>query len=389
MSPEKGRDCQKTISRTRVLRVIARMNVGGPAWQVSVLTRGLDPDRYVTRLVCGEVDDVEADYVELRDPSLSVHRVPSLGRSIRFTDDLRSLLVLWREIRRFKPDIIHTHTAKAGVLGRLVAVAARVPVRVHTFHGHLLHGYFSPLGSRFVRLLESLLARWTTALIAVGDQTQEALIAAGIGRREQYSSVYPGVDIGPVPGRRESREKLGLPADSPVLLFVGRLTGVKRPDRLIDTMGIVLERCPDAVLVVAGGGELFDETRAKAEPLGDSVRFLGWFAEVSVLYAAADVAIISSDNEGMPVTLIEAALAGVPGVATDVGSVSEVVLDGETGFVVESTPEALARAVARLFGDDGLRERMGNDACLRARRRFGVDQLIREHEELYQESLNR
>jgi len=162
------------------------MNVGGPAWQVSVLTRGLDPDRYVTKLLCGEVEDTEADYVELRDPDLPVHRVPSLGREVRFIDDIRSLRILWREIRAFRPDIIHTHTAKAGVLGRLVAIVARVPIRVHTFHGHLLYGYFSPLRSRLVRVLESVLARWTTVLIAVGEQVRDDLLAAGIGRPEQY-----------------------------------------------------------------------------------------------------------------------------------------------------------------------------------------------------------
>ena len=375
--------CSST-QQTRVLRVIARMNVGGPAWQVSVLTRGLDPDRYVTKLLCGEVEDTEADYVELRDPSLPVHRVPSLGREVRFIDDIRSLRILWREIRAFRPDIIHTHTAKAGVLGRLVAIVARVPIRVHTFHGHLLYGYFSPLRSRLVRVLESVLARWTTVLSAVGEKTRDELLAAGIGRPEQYSVIAPGVKFESIPEQRQSRDRFGLPFDVPILLFVGRLTQVKRPDRLIETMNILLKRVPEAVLVVAGGGELLEKTRLDASPLGDSVRFLGWCAEITELYAAADVAVICSDNEGMPVTLIEAALIGLPAVATDVGSVREVVVDGETGLLVEPTAEAVAEGVVRLFEDAELRLRLGNEASRRAACRFGVDRLVREHDDLYQ-----
>ena len=375
--------CSRT-QQTRVLRVIARMNVGGPAWQVSVLTRGLDPDRYVTKLLCGEVEDSEADYVELRDPGLPVQRVPSLGREARFIDDIRSLRILWREIRAFRPDIIHTHTAKAGVLGRLVAIVARVPIRVHTFHGHLLYGYFSPLRMRLVRALESVLARWTTVLIAVGEQVRDDLLAAGIGSPEQYSVIAPGVKFESVPQQRQSRDRFGLPLDVPILLFVGRLTQVKRPDRLIETMNILLKRVPEAVLVIAGGGEQLEKTRLDASPLGDSVHFLGWCAEITDLYAAADVAVICSDNEGMPVTLIEAALVGVPAVATDVGSVREVVVDGETGLLVEPTAEAVAEGVVRLFEDAELRLRLGNEASRRAACRFGVDRLVREHDDLYQ-----
>ena len=363
------------------------MNVGGPAWQVSVLTRGLDPECYVTRLICGEVDEAEADYVELRDPDLMVDRIPSLGRSVRFVDDLRSIRVLWKEIRKFRPDIIHTHTAKAGVLGRLVAVAARVPIRVHTFHGHLLTGYFSPIKSKLVRLLEALLAKRTTALVAVGHQVRDDLLKAGIGRPEQYSVIAPGVTMGSVPERRRSREELDLPADSPVILFVGRLEPVKRPDRLVQAMSIVLEEVPDAVLVVAGGGAELKDLSILAKPLGTAVRFLGWCAEVSLLYGSADVVVISSDNEGMPVTLIEAALAGLPVVATDVGSVSEVVVDEVTGFLVEQSVEAVASGLIRLLKDDNLRARMGSEASRWAVQQFGVDRLIREHEELYERSL--
>jgi hypothetical protein len=151
----------------RVLRIIARMNVGGPAWQSSVLTRGLAGHGYETRLLAGRVDEGEADFVALRDPDLPVVDIEGLGRSVRIGGDLRAFVSICREIRRFRPHIVHTHTAKAGVLGRLAAFVNRVPVRVHTFHGHVLHGYFSPPVSRLVRLVERVLARGTTALVSV------------------------------------------------------------------------------------------------------------------------------------------------------------------------------------------------------------------------------
>ena len=227
----------------------------------------------------------------------------------------------------------------------------------------------------------------TSISIAVGEQVKDDLLEAGIGRPDQFSVIAPGVDIETIPEQRKSREQFDLPLNSPVLLFVGRLTQVKRPDRLIDAMSIVVEKVPEAVLVVAGGGEQLEATRSRARPLGDSVRFLGWCAEINVLCAAADLAVICSDNEGMPVTLIEAAFAGLPAVATDVGSVSEVVVDGVTGLLVEPTAEAVADGVVHLFEDAGLRARMATEASRRAIPRFGLERLIRQHDAIYQSSI--
>ncbi|MDT7539995.1 MAG: hypothetical protein QOI82_3580, partial [Actinomycetota bacterium] len=175
--------------RVRVLRVIARMNVGGPALQVTALTLELDPARFEHRLLTGSVGPDEADYVELRAPGLPLTRVAGLGRSPRPLDDLRALRALIRHMRDFRPDIVHTHTAKAGVLGRVAARIARVPATVHTFHGHLLHGYFSTAVTRLVILTERALARRTDRLVAVGAQVRDELLAAGIGTPAQYAVV--------------------------------------------------------------------------------------------------------------------------------------------------------------------------------------------------------
>lgn len=376
MNPLEGRPI-------RVLRVIARMNVGGPAWQVSVLTRGLDASRFETSLIAGDVGGGEADFVELRDPDLPLVKIPALGRNVRFGDDLRAFIAIRREIRLFRPDIVHTHTAKAGVLGRLAAATCRVPLRVHTFHGHLLHGYFNRLISRVLVMVEKILAWRTTALVAVGERVRDDLVAAGIGRLDQYTVIPPGVaPAGPL-DRESARVRLGLPLGVPVVLFVGRLTVIKRPDRLIEAMSYVLARRSDAVLAVAGEGGLLEETRRRAEPLGSAVRFLGWQPDIADLYVAADCVVLTSDSEGMPVTLIEAAMAGVPGVTTDVGSAREVVVDGVTGLVVASDASAVADGLLRLF-DVELRDRMGAAARARAEAEFGTRRLIADHEALYE-----
>lgn len=363
------------------------MNVGGPAWQASVLTRGLDPERYETRLVVGTTEEDEADFLELRDPDLPVTVVPGLGRSPGPLGDLRALLALVREVRDYRPDVVHTHTAKAGALGRVAALVGRVPIRVHTFHGHVLHGYFGAVGSALVRLVERVLAFVTTAFVVVGERVSGELVEAGIGRMDDHVVIPPGVAEPEPVDQMEARRHLGLPVDRPVVLFVGRLTVIKRVDRLLEAFERVLARAPRAVLAIAGEGDLADDVRRWAAPMGESVRLLGWQAEIATLYAAADLVVISSDNEGMPVTLIEAAMAGVPGVTTDVGSASEVVVHGVTGLVVAADSEALGEALAELVVDEGRRASMGTAAAERARERFGVRRLVRDHEDLYRRLL--
>lgn len=368
----------------RVLRIIARMNVGGPALQVSALARHLDPARFDHRLLVGSVGPDEADYLDLRAPDVEVVRVPGLGRAPRAGDDLRALASITREIRRFRPDVVHTHTAKAGFLGRSAASASRVPFRVHTFHGHLLQGYFSPTVTRAVVLTERTLARLTTRLVAVGEQVRDDLLGAGIGRPSQYVVVPPGVELPPPPPKAVARDRLGLPADAPVVAFVARLIPIKRPDRFVAVAEELARRLPGVVFVVAGEGELLDDMRRQAAALGDRVRFLGWRSDVETVYAAADVTVLTSDNEGMPVSLIEAATVGCPAVTTGVGSAGEVVLDGVTGFVTAADPRAIAEATARLLDDAALRNRFAAAAAGHARERFGHQRLVGDLSTLYE-----
>jgi len=376
-------------SRVRVVRVITRMNVGGPAIQVSTLARGLDPGRFEQRLLTGAVCAGEEDYRELRAHDVQADFVPGLGRSLRPLDDLRALAALRRTIRLFRPHIVHTHTAKAGTLGRIAARMAGVPALVHTFHGHMLHDYFSPAATRTVVLTERALARTTTRLVAVGALVRDELLAAGVGRADQYRIVPPGVDLSLIPGAQVARKELDLPYDARVIAFIGRLTAVKRPDRLIDVVSEVIHSRPETVLLIAGEGDLLGEVHRRSAPLGDRVRFLGWRADVETVLAASDVVLLTSDSEGMPVSLIEAAAAGRPAVTTDVGSAAEVVDHGVTGFVTTKETTAIADAMRALLDDDSLRERMGVAAAARAHAKFSSQRLVADMEDLYEEIAER
>jgi len=218
----------------------------------------------------------------------------------------------------------------------------------------------------------------------VGAHVRDDLLAAGIGQPGQYAVVPPGTSLGPLPDRQAARRELGLSPAGPVVAYVGRLTRVKRPDRLVAVARAVIGAVPAARFVICGAGDLAAKVAAAAHDLGGSVRLLGWRADVETVYAAADLILLTSDNEGMPVSLIEAGLAGLPAVATDVGSVSEVVQNGSTGLLGRCDADDLARGVIRLLRDGALRERLGAAAAAFTRERFGPERLVLDVQRLYE-----
>ena len=372
-----------------MLHVIDRLNVGGPALIVSTLLEELDPTRFDQRLLAGSVERSELDHLALRNPRVEVHTVPGLGRRPDPIRDVQAFVGIAQVIREFRPHIVHTNKIKAGVLGRLAALMLRVPVTAHTFHGHLLHGYFSKWGTTAVTAVERVFARRTTCLLAVGARVRDDLLEAGIGRREQYAVLAPGIHAPRQPSRAEARGVLGLPGDVPVVGFVGRLTGIKRPDRFLDMADRLAPGHPDAVFVLAGGGELHDDLRARARDSRSDVRFVGWRSDVETVYAASDVVVLTSDNEGMPLSLVEAAWAGRPAVSTRVGATPEVVLDGVTGFVTEPDSRELAAATDRLLQDPTLREEMGRRAAERAHLEYSAARMAQRVADLYEELVAR
>jgi len=368
----------------RVMRVIARMNVGGPAVQVSGLMRGFNPHDFDHRLFTGFCAADEADYLDSVAIDISATRVKGLGRRVSFGGDVRAFFTLVKEIRSFKPDVIHTHTAKAGFLGRFASIVSLHPsIRVHTFHGHLLNGYFGYFKRSLVVLAEKLLGIFTDQLLAVGDKVRQDLLAVGVGKLENFGLMPPGLEIGDLPSKKDSQELYGLSQQAIQCAFIGRVTQIKRPDRFLDVATEIKRRDVPIDFFMAGDGELLETCRKRITHEDLPVKVLGWQSNIEQVLSAADVVVLTSDNEGTPLSLIQAGMAMLPVVTTRVGSVPEVVLDGVTGIITNLDVQKIADALEKLANSAELRARMGASAQEFTLANFGVKRLVRDHEVLY------
>jgi glycosyltransferase involved in cell wall biosynthesis len=389
--------------RTRVLRVIARLNMGGPALHVAYLSAGLRDRGYDTTLVAGSLalgEESMAGVAEGLD--VPIVTVPELHREISPLRDLRAVYHLADLIRDVRPHILHTHTAKAGTIGRLAARLlgdAGPPIVVHTFHGHVLRGYFDPVRSNAFRLLERWLARQSTALIAVSPEVRDDLVSLGVAPAEKFEVVRLGIELDQRVGengfeaaRTETRRALGIPDGRFVVGWIGRMTAVKRTGDVLQAVRRLREQGVDAVLCMVGDGPDRDAAEQRAHELGivrDSL-FLGYQEDVADYYAAFDALILPSANEGTPVSAIESLAAGRPVVATRVGGVPDVVRDGVDGFLVEpGDVDAMAERLARLAGDAPLRHRMGEAGRASVHERYSVERLLEDVDRLYRRLLVR
>jgi glycosyltransferase involved in cell wall biosynthesis len=373
--------------RIKVMQIIARMNVGGPAVIVAELMRGLDSSRFEQVLITGYCDETEADYLDEVATDIKATRIAGLGRSVSLVADFKAFIGLVQTIKSFKPDVIHTHTAKAGVLGRVASIiAGRGATRIHTFHGHLLHGYFAEWKTRLVIAIEKFLAKRTHYLVAIGNEVKKDLLKVGIGHENQYSVFFPGLPQPHTAHKSDLRKHLELDPAAIYCTFVGRLTQIKRPDRLLDIASAIVKREVPIHILVAGEGELFESSKARAVAENLPVTFLGWRKDIDDLFAASDIAILTSDNEGIPLTLIQAAQAGLPIVAPAVGSISDIVENDKTGFLTSPQPGAMASALSALATDNELREQLGIAGKARADEYFSLDRMLRDHTEIYNRS---
>jgi glycosyltransferase involved in cell wall biosynthesis len=389
----------KPERRVRILRVIARLNMGGPALHVAYLTAGLRERGYDTTLVAGSLARGEDSMAFVADArGVDVVRIDELGREISPLRDLVATVRLARLIRRERPDILHTHTAKAGTVGRAAAVLAgrhAPPIVVHTFHGHVLRGYFGPLRTRFFRLLERWLARRTTALIAVSPQVRDDLVALGVAPANRFVVIRLGIELdervaGEQNGRAESRRYLGIESERFAVGWIGRMTAVKRTDDILVAFKRLRDEGVDAVLCLVGDGPDRPHLERRAHELGviRDTLFVGYQEDVAPFYAAFDALVLPSSNEGTPVSAIEALAAGRPVVATRVGGVPDVVQEGEDGFLVEpGATDELADRLAELARDSELRERMGRAGRERVLPRYAVERLVDDVDRLYRSLL--
>ena len=368
----------------KVLRIVARMNVGGPAVQISGLMRTLSKADFDQELVTGYCDLDEADYLIEVATDIKATRILGLGRSVSALNDLRAMFAVIRIIREFKPDIVHTHTAKAGVIGRVASVLSlHRSFRVHTFHGHLLSGYFGKFKTGLVVLIERILAYKTHALFAVGTKVMDELLAKKIGAPEKFTVMPPGVENMLIPSRGDAAALLSLDPTKRYCSFIGRVTQIKRPDRFLDVVEKLRAGGSDLHFVVAGSGDLYEVTRKAASDRNLPIIFLGWQRDIGNALAISDFTVLTSDNEGMPLSIIQAGMAGVPAVSTDVGAVSEIIDEGVTGFVTCFEVKDLVAKISVLENDPLLAQKMGHAAQERYVKEFSVMRLAEDHSKIY------
>jgi glycosyltransferase involved in cell wall biosynthesis len=380
-----------------VVRIQSRICVGGPALHSILLSEGLSlgaGSRYETTLVGGALEPGEHSLSEFAlERGVQVHELSHMRRAVHPGRDAAALASLVRLLRRLKPDIVHTHTAKAGALGRTAARLAGVPTIVHTFHGHTFDGYFSSPATRAFVQVERGLSRFTDCVVAISEAQRFDLV-------ERYR-VAPAHRVRMVPlgleldrfracasDRDELRAELGLPSTAKLVVFAGRLVPIKRPDVLLSAFERVLKAMPEAHLLIAGDGEATYRRgleQLAREVSGTHIHFLGLRRDLPRLFGASDVFALSSDNEGTPVAVIEALAAGLPVAATDVGGVSDI-LAPHTGRVVPGRDaQALALALIELLRSGRRLSDQDRDDVVR---KFSHRRLIKDVTDIYDELMS-
>ena len=384
-----------------VHRVIARLNTGGPAIHVVHLAEALDPTRFRTRLITGRITEDEGDMTYYaRERGVEVTEITGMSRLLSPLADLRSFLTLLRLFRRERPMIVHTHTAKAGTVGRLAAYVARVPVIVHTFHGHVLGGrYFSRLKTRFFLEVERQLARATDRLVVLTNfQAREMSESLRVAPSDRFVVIPLGLDLQPFAdvdrdaARSRLRAELGIDQDRPVVGIVGRMVPVKNHELLFDAMVLLSHRMdPAPHLIVVGSGERERALRSYVSDKGleDVVHWLGWRKDLPQIFPAFDVTALTSLDEGTPVSLIESLASGTPVVSLAVGGVPEILDGGELGCLVHSAwDDEVAAGLDSVLASPPSSEDRERTRKL-VLERFSIRRLAEDVERLYVEALQR
>jgi len=355
----------------RVLHIIARFNLGGTATWISNLSTGLKSAGHEVLLITGDVgrDEIE----DPRVGGINTIRIKSWGRKLSVFQDVRAFLRIRKEILRLKPDVVNTHTSKAGVLGRLAnaSLFSRRSPLVHTIHGHLFAGYFPRPVVEVIAKVEKILSRLTDVMLFAGEKVRQDCINFGIDKQKSSKVVMPGVSFFSKPRIQSERITIG---------WLARLAKVKRPDRVLE----LAQRLPQFDFLIGGDGQLRSVLEAGA-PL--NCKFVGWIGPEE-FWKSCDIALLTSDNEALPISLIEAQLSGIPCVTTPAGSATEVVLDGENGLVAKDfNVSSLADLIRKLTRDKNLRETLGNQGKKRSSEIFSPARQLSDHILAYNEAI--
>ena len=408
---------ERSYGTIKVVRIIARLNIGGPAIQAIILTEGLKGPRFSPYLITGSVGPDEGEMTAYaREHGVQPLVISELGREISWIGDFLAFLKLVRMFKTIRPDIVHSHTAKAGTLGRLAAVLTGVPIRVHTFHGHVFHGYFGIIKTKVFILLERWLARFTDCIVVLSNaQFQELSSQYRIAQKPKFTIIPLGFDLDPFASQRNvnvTQQSLGIAQTPYVIGFVGRLVPIKNPSLLLrgireienleDCQGADSWKAPKYSLLLVGGGPLYESLKQEVRDikLRAHVAFCGWQAEMQKKYSVMDVVVLTSLNEGTPVVLIEAMATGRPFVATNVGGVRDLMIGtGKTmrgarggkfimyknGILIDSQDFAgLGDALLYLMMHQEEGRNMGDLGQQFALKQFGKDRLLRDINNLYE-----
>ncbi|MEK6715235.1 MAG: glycosyltransferase [Candidatus Omnitrophota bacterium] len=383
--------------KIKIMRIIGRLNIGGPAINAVFLTEGFNNNSFESLLVAGQVGEAEGDMSYLaQDKNIAPVIIPEIRREINFLNDIGAFFKLYRLIVKFQPDIIHTHTAKAGTIGRLAAILfnmlhKRKIAIVHTFHGHVLSGYFNKISTYFFIFVERAIANFTDIIIAVSETVRKDILSLGIGREEKIKVVHLGFELDKflAVGPRQMSQVVNIG-------IVGRLVPIKNHKMFLDAAKLLLTEPrtpnPEPRFFIIGDGESRKDLEGYVQELGiaGKVKFLGWQTDLVKVYEDLDIVALTSLNEGTPVSLIEALASSRAVIATDVGGVRDIVGArvypeiAERGILVKSGDiDSFVSGLKLLARDSDLRKRIGVSGREFVRERFDRKRLIKDMEMLY------
>ncbi len=366
------------------------MNVGGVATTIDNLINSMDKKQFESLLVTGICEHPESDFLDAESPKYKIVKILSFHKSISIIDDFKASFEIARVIKKFKPDIVHTHTSKAGVFGRIITKFLSPKVKiVHTFHGHLLVGYFKPLKLKIVIQIETFLSFLTDQIVAVGTRVRDDLVGVKIASAGKFNIIFPGLKTPSLKNKEKSRSDLNLNSENIYCTFIGRLTQIKRLDRVLEIAKMVSEINSKVKFLIVGDGELMVSLQNSADLERLPVTFLGWRNDIIDILHASDILLLVSDNEGIPLVLVEAAQVGLPIVTTPAGSVEDIAIHEKNAIVTSFDSKDLAIAILALADSPLLRESMSAAGRLIASDFFSIQQMVDKHQELYRRVLNR
>lgn len=390
------------MGKIKVLRIINRFNIGGPTYNATFLTSFIG-DEYETLLVGGLPEDDESDSLYILEKyGVKPTLIKEMVRKPNFKSDKEAYKKLKQIIRDFQPDIVHTHASKAGALGRKAAFSCKVPIVVHTFHGHVFHSYFGKIKTTIFKTIERSLARKSDAIIAISDiQKNELTDIHRICKKEKVEVVPLGFDLQPfhdkrITERENTREKFCIADDEVAVAIVGRLAPIKNHDYFLDVIDTIFSKTTKKIrCFIVGDGSEREHIESRVETINaktktSSIEMTSWISDIGTFNAGMDVICLTSKNEGTPVSLIEAQAAGIPIVTTEVGGVRDIVQDGKTGFVIPvDNQDLFIERLLELVENEKKREKMSQNGWVYVQEKFHYKTLAKNMDQLYRKLIDK